>query len=141
MVNKDRVPVEGKKIEENNHKQPPASPVANGVVMNEDDPTLLVRHEVRKGSRLGDERIRLVRPRLQSFRRVDTGLLETTDVVQEPHTRAERIRYGLKRFFIGSPIATAGLEHERLTKFKALAVLSSDAISSVAYATEAILFS
>jgi amino acid transporter len=40
---------------------------------------------------------------------------------------------------IGVPIPTASAEHERLTKFKALAVLSSDAISSVAFATEAIL--
>src|SRR5437588_7024952 len=45
----------------------------------------------------------------------------------------------LKRLLIGSPLATAQQEQERLTKFKALAVLSSDAISSVAYATEAIL--
>src|SRR5690348_18335687 len=36
---------------------------------------------------------------------------------------------------------TAQANRERLTKFKALAVLSSDAISSVAYATEAILIS
>ena len=42
---------------------------------------------------------------------------------------------------IGAPLATAQAEQERLSKFKALAVLSSDAISSVAYATEAILIS
>src|SRR5581483_10708337 len=35
--------------------------------------------------------------------------------------------------------ATAAAGHERLTKVKALAVLSSDALSSVAYATEEIL--
>ena len=45
----------------------------------------------------------------------------------------------LKRLLIGEPLATAAAGHERLTKVKALAVLSSDALSSVAYATEEIL--
>src|SRR5262249_55054709 len=108
-------------------------------VMDEDDPTLLVRHEVRKGSRLGDERVRLVRPTLRAFRRVNTGLLEATEAAHMPRNGRERVLHTIKRIFIGAPIATAQAEHERLTKFKALAVLSSDAISSVAYATEAIL--
>lgn len=42
-------------------------------------------------------------------------------------------------WLIGSPIATSRASHERLTKVKALAVFSSDALSSVAYATEEIL--
>src|SRR6266581_1183365 len=109
------------------------------LVMDVDDPTLLVRHEVRKGSRLGDERVRLVRPTLRAFRRVNTGLLEATEAAQMPRNSRERVLYAIKRLLIGAPIATALAEHERLTKFKALAVLSSDAISSVAYATEAIL--
>ena len=45
----------------------------------------------------------------------------------------------LKRVVIGSPIETARQAHERLSKKVALAVFSSDALSSVAYATEAIL--
>jgi amino acid transporter len=45
----------------------------------------------------------------------------------------------LKRFVIGSPIETARATHERLSKKVALAVFSSDALSSVAYATEEIL--
>ena len=45
----------------------------------------------------------------------------------------------LKRLVIGEPLATAAAGHERLTKLKALAVLSSDALSSVAYATEEIM--
>ena len=109
------------------------------LVMDVDDPTLLVRHEVRKGSRLGDERVRLVRPTIRAFRRVDTGLLEATEAAQIPRNSRERVLYAIKRLLIGAPIATALAEQERLTKFKALAVLSSDAISSVAYATEAIL--
>jgi amino acid transporter len=42
----------------------------------------------------------------------------------------------LKRYLFGRPLASDRLEHERLNKKTALAVLSSDAISSVAYATE-----
>lgn len=45
----------------------------------------------------------------------------------------------LKRKFIGTPLRTAELPHERLSNFAALAVFSSDNLSSVAYATEEIL--
>lgn len=46
----------------------------------------------------------------------------------------------LKRVLFGRPLASERLEHERLNKKTALAVLSSDAVSSVAYATDQILF-
>jgi amino acid transporter len=45
----------------------------------------------------------------------------------------------LKRLILGKPLATAQLEHERLGKPTALAIFSSDNMSSVAYATEEIL--
>ena len=45
----------------------------------------------------------------------------------------------IKRFLVGKPIATEHQHHERLSRVTALAVFSSDALSSVAYATEAIL--
>jgi amino acid transporter len=45
----------------------------------------------------------------------------------------------LKRVFLGSPLPTAQSRHERLDKSTALAVFASDALSSVAYATEEIL--
>jgi len=45
----------------------------------------------------------------------------------------------LRRILFGSPIPTARESHERLSKVKGLAVFSSDALSSVAYATEEIL--
>lgn len=47
--------------------------------------------------------------------------------------------FSLRRILIGQPLATAQMKHERLTKIKALAVFSSDALSSVAYATEEIM--
>ena len=45
----------------------------------------------------------------------------------------------IKRLLVGKPLANEQLAHERLPKRTALAVFSSDALSSVAYATEAIL--
>ena len=45
----------------------------------------------------------------------------------------------LKRLFVGSPLPTAQSRHERLSRSTALAVFASDALSSVAYATEEIL--
>jgi amino acid transporter len=48
-------------------------------------------------------------------------------------------RLKLKRIFVGSPLPTAQSRHERLNKRTALAVFASDALSSVAYATEEIL--
>lgn len=45
----------------------------------------------------------------------------------------------MKRLLVGKPLSNEQLAHERLPKRTALAVFSSDALSSVAYATEAIL--
>ena len=41
---------------------------------------------------------------------------------------------------VGRPLDTAEAEHQRIPKFLALPVFSSDAISSTAYAAEEILF-
>jgi amino acid transporter len=45
----------------------------------------------------------------------------------------------LKRLLVGTPIPTALAKHERLSRVTGLAVFASDALSSVAYATEEIL--
>src|SRR4051794_41949320 len=46
----------------------------------------------------------------------------------------------LKRMLVGRPLATSTMEEQRISKTIALAVYSSDALSSTAYATEEILF-
>jgi amino acid transporter len=51
----------------------------------------------------------------------------------------EGLLYGIKRFVVGKPIPSHLAHHERLSRTVGLAVLSSDALSSVAYATEEIL--
>lgn len=45
----------------------------------------------------------------------------------------------VKRFLIGRPLKSTALGEQKLNKLKALAILSSDALSSVAYGTEQIL--
>src|SRR6476469_4434415 len=50
-----------------------------------------------------------------------------------------RVLSFLKRIFVGRPLASSEQEHQRLIKTIALAVFSSDAISSTAYATQEIL--
>ncbi len=45
----------------------------------------------------------------------------------------------LKRIFVGQPLSSQMEQEERIPKWKALAVLAADALSSVAYATEEIL--
>lgn len=47
--------------------------------------------------------------------------------------------FRIRRILIGDPLATSEAGHQRLSRLKALAVFSSDALSSTAYATEGIL--
>ena len=47
--------------------------------------------------------------------------------------------FSLKRLLLGKPIPSSMAHHERLSRVTGLAVLSSDALSSVAYATDFIL--
>src|ERR1044071_8499668 len=52
---------------------------------------------------------------------------------------ADDSAFSLKRLLLGKPIPSHLAHHERLTRVTGLAVLSSDALSSVAYATDFIL--
>src|SRR5207248_2992517 len=45
----------------------------------------------------------------------------------------------IKRLLLGHPLPSSATQHERLSRITGLAVLSSDALSSVAYATDAML--
>jgi amino acid transporter len=103
------------------------------------DLTLLGKMEERRGSLPGDLRVRIVLPKDREFKRVAAGELEATEAAERPRGSVDRALYHVKRLLIGVPIPTTMAESERISKFKALALLSSDAISSVAFATEAIL--
>ena len=96
-------------------------------------------HETVQGSRPGSRHIRLTRGRDQRLRRVGEGEFEATAAGSIPATRIGRALANIRHVVLGAPIASAHLAHERLSKVKALAVFSSDNLSSSAYATEEIL--
>src|SRR4029079_7037645 len=83
--------------------------------------------------------VRVVRPQGEDFERAGPGHLVATEEAITARGSFSRGYLKIKRLLIGAPLSTAQAAHERLTKVKALAVLSSDALSSVAYATEEIL--
>ncbi len=94
--------------------------------------------EVRYGAASRGPYLRVI-PRRSHFVRSGPGHIEATRLASEPDGGLARYLARAKLLVIGSPFATSQAIHERLTKFKALAVFSSDAISSSAYATEEIL--
>jgi amino acid transporter len=79
--------------------------------------------------RPGDQVVRVRRARLEGFSRKGAARLEATAALEQPHGLAGV----LKRWLVGAPIHSELEVHERLSKRKALAVFSSDALSSVAY--------
>ncbi|HEV1997766.1 MAG TPA: APC family permease, partial [Candidatus Dormibacteraeota bacterium] len=71
------------------------------------------------------------------------GYLKATAIAERPTEGFGRVVADFRTILLGRPLASSRAAHERLTKVKALAVLSSDALSSVAYASEqtlAVLF-
>jgi amino acid transporter len=99
------------------------------------DPHLEV-HERRRGRRPGDAYIRIERPFEAEFERGANGHLVATSETLLGSPGWQRSLSRIRGFLIGRPISSEREEHERLTKVKALAVFSSDNISSSAYATE-----
>lgn len=94
-----------------------------------------------RGSQIGSiyVRTRVHVPDVRPFQSQGPDKIEATEVAIQPRSRAGWAAEHAKRVVIGQRLPNAAAIHERLSKFKALAVLSSDAISSVAYATEASL--
>jgi amino acid transporter len=93
--------------------------------------------ETVQGRRPGDRFVRVATHK--GFTRVRPGYLVPRRGTGEPTTPLGRGLQRAKHLLLGSPIPTAREGQERLTKAKALAVFSSDALSSVAYATEEIM--
>jgi len=92
-----------------------------------------------QGRKLGDRRVRVERPHAAYFRWSGPGQLTAKQAASAPTTTAGRAWARVKAFLIGRPLASEEELGERLSKKKALAIFSSDAISSSAYATEEIL--
>ena len=73
---------------------------------------------------------------------VETG--DPAEIVATPHagagtSRLWRAASSWRRVVLGAPLAGSAVAHERMRKPVALAILSSDALSSVAYGPEAML--
>ncbi|HEV2067094.1 MAG TPA: APC family permease, partial [Thermomicrobiales bacterium] len=93
-----------------------------------------------QGSHVGDRYVRVIRQtREEELKRIGPDYLVAGEDASAGRSGLGRTLGRVKRILIGQPLTTASAIHERLTKVKALAVLSSDALSSVAYATEEIL--
>jgi amino acid transporter len=111
-------------------KLPPDKPPPGGEV----NPNLEVQRSSR-GRLPGDAYVRIERPAEDEFEH-DADRLVATARTLAPSTGW---RAGIRRaqnVLVGKPISSEEEESERLTKVKALAVFSSDNISSSAYATE-----
>ncbi|MCY7418000.1 MAG: APC family permease [Chloroflexi bacterium] len=92
-----------------------------------------------RGNKPGDRRVRVERPHAPYFRYTGKGVLTAKPAASAPTTPLGRGLARTRRAFIGRPLASEEELGERLPKTKALAIFSSDAISSSAYATEEIL--
>jgi amino acid transporter len=87
----------------------------------------------------GDRRVRVERPYSPYFRYADEGQLVAKEAASAPRTRTGRLLARARSILIGRPLSIHEEISERLSKTKALAIFSSDAISSSAYATEEIV--
>ena len=91
------------------------------------------------GSKPGAPFLKRIRARDQTLRDQGEDRYEATEASLKPITLIGRATAVVRRVLIGRPLATSALPHQRLSKLKALAVYSSDNLSSSAYATEEIL--
>jgi amino acid transporter len=92
-----------------------------------------------QGRKPGDRRVRVERPHAPYFRYTGKGTLTAREAASAPTSGVGRTMAGIRGYLFGRPLASEEELGERLSKKKALAIFSSDAISSSAYATEEIL--
>ena len=92
-----------------------------------------------QGRKPGDRRVRVERPHAPYFRYSAEGTLTAKEAASIPTTPGARTMAKVRAVLIGRPLHQAEEIGERLSKTKALAIFSSDAISSSAYATEEII--
>jgi amino acid transporter len=92
-----------------------------------------------QGRKPADRRVRVERPHAPYFRYTGPGQMVAKAAANRPKTAIGRAVARIRAVAIGRPLASEEEAGERLSKKKALAIFSSDAISSSAYATEEIL--
>ncbi|HKG18993.1 MAG TPA: APC family permease [Candidatus Limnocylindrales bacterium] len=91
------------------------------------------------GRKPADRRVRVERPHAPFFRYTGPGQLVAKPAASQPKTKVGRVLARIKQGMLGRPLASEEEIGERLSKKHALAIFSSDAISSSAYATEEII--
>jgi len=92
------------------------------------------------GRRAADRRIRVKRQASPYFRYAGPGTVTARPAASAPTHPVGLVAARTRRILFGRPLASDEEADERLSIPKALAVFSSDNLSSVAYATEAIMF-
>ena len=92
-----------------------------------------------KGRKPADRRVRVERPHSAFFRYTGPGQLVAKPAASVALTPTGRFFDRTRAILFGRPLASEEEIGERLSKRKALAIFSSDAISSSAYATEEIM--
>ena len=96
--------------------------------------------EIVRGTKPGSRFARRVRTADRRFERgEDEGTFRATARATAPRSGAEAFWRRIRKVAVGSPISSEEAGEQRLSKIKALAVFSSDALSSSAYATDEIL--
>jgi amino acid transporter len=92
-----------------------------------------------QGRKPADRRVRVERPHSPYFRYTGPGQMVAKAAAHTPKTALGRTWARIRGVAIGRPLASEEEAGERLSKKKALAIFSSDAISSSAYATQEII--
>jgi len=92
-----------------------------------------------RGRKPADRRVRVERPHAPYFRYMGPNTLVAKPAANVAQTPAGRFMARVRGVVFGRPLSSEEEITERLSKVKALAIFSSDAISSSAYATEEIL--
>ncbi len=92
-----------------------------------------------RGRKVADRRVRVERPHSPYFHYTGPGQLRAREAASRPRSATGRALARGRALLFGRPLSNEEEAGERLPKRKALAIFSSDPISSSAYATEEIL--
>lgn len=91
------------------------------------------------GRKLGDRRVKVVRPHSAYFRYTGPNTLVAREAASRPRTRTGRAIARVRAFVFGRPLSLHEEMSERLSVLTGLPIFASDNISSSAYATEEIM--
>lgn len=103
-------------------------------------PSIARLSSTKRGRKLADRRVQVESAHHHYFRYAAPGVLKARATAEAPLTPAGRAWATVRGLVFGRPLPSEAELGERLPIWKALPVFSSDVMSSVAYATEASMF-